>query len=144
MQGLPGSGKTTIAREMQRVLPKGSVVRISRDDIRTMLMENYYSSPCETLVSDIEEKAVIAALMSGKSVIVDACHLKKKYISKWDNVIRYVHMKQPEISVDITIIPIATSLQKCIDRDAKRPEPVGEDIIENMYLSTDVDIVFDK
>lgn len=141
MQGLPASGKSTIAKQMRMFASKGSIVIVNRDNIRHMLGgDKYYESPCENIVNSIEENAVISALMSGKDVIVDACHLKNKYINRWDDVIRYVHMKQPDVTVKTSIVPVLTSLEECISRDSRRTgfAKAGEDVIRRMYDSYDV------
>ena len=77
MRGLPGSGKSTRARELQKKI-KDSVI-VSRDDIRFMMFGRY-TGVDEDTVTEVETSSVRAGLREGKTVIVDAMHLLQRYV----------------------------------------------------------------
>jgi hypothetical protein len=63
-----------------------SRLRVNRDDIRHMLYGSYWGdSVDEVQVTKAEEALVAAGIKAGKSVVVDATHLKAAYIKKWTN-----------------------------------------------------------
>lgn len=134
--GLPGSGKTTVARKMQETIP--SLVRINKDDIRAMLFTQPYkfSRTNEQMVVEIERKIVDTILCSGNDVIIDNTHLSPKHLNYYKDYIKYTHEedgfligKNHSIRViDLTSVPI----DECIARDAKRDRPVGKGVIYRM------------
>lgn len=69
-RGLPGSGKTTFAKEYIKKNLFSKTVRINRDDIREM-MGITYNEQSELFVKEIEEKMITAALDGAMDVIVD-------------------------------------------------------------------------
>lgn len=82
-RGLPASGKSTWAKAWVAADPQGRV-RVNRDDLRMMMFGSYWGEGVdEKAVTDVEEAMVKAALAKGKSVVVDATHLKASYASKW-------------------------------------------------------------
>jgi len=74
LRGLPGSGKSTWAREYVALNPDARV-RVNRDDIRAMLFGRY-DGVDEKTVSQVEEATVLAAVEAGRDVVVDAMHLR--------------------------------------------------------------------
>ena len=82
-RGLPASGKSTWAKAWVAEDPKNRV-RVNRDDLRYMMFGAYWGKGVdEDAVTVVEESMVKAALAKGKSVVVDATHLKASYASKW-------------------------------------------------------------
>jgi predicted kinase len=76
MSGIPGSGKSTMARKMVKEGPE-TVVIVSRDSIRSMLGD-YWVPSRENLVSSIERSSIDHGLLAGYTVIVDATNISKK------------------------------------------------------------------
>ena len=75
--GLPRSGKTTWAL-------KSPYPVVNRDAIRLALHGHAYLQAAEDMVTAIETYMVGALFYAGhNSVIVDACHMKKKYRDRW-------------------------------------------------------------
>lgn len=127
MQGLPGSGKTTKAKEiMEDEGRRKRMVRVNRDLLREMLHFGEYSSEQEKLVRFLEEEAVEFLFREGVDVIVDDTNLKlddllkwRAFANKWGN--------NPQIWF------MDTPLEECIERDAERLDKhVGEERIREM------------
>ena len=83
-RGLPGSGKSTFARQFVAESPD-TRVRVNRDDIRHMLFGKYWGVD-ENTVTRAEEALVKSALTAGKDVIVDATHLRAQFVKRWHKV----------------------------------------------------------
>jgi|WetSurMetagenome_2_1015567.scaffolds.fasta_scaffold84883_3 predicted kinase len=130
--GTAGSGKSTYSCNL--VNSDHNFVRVNRDDIRAMLFgftkpddhRVYYFQKDlgnrEKIVSEVQNNIIRAALLSGKSVIVDSTNLKMKYIN---------NLKQFGYPIELVIHK--TSLEDCIERDSKRDRVVGKEIIEAQY-----------
>jgi predicted kinase len=130
-RGLPGSGKTTWAREQI------GAVRVNRDDLRRMLHGRYLGySRAEAHVS-VAHRALVAALLeAGVSVICDDTNLSATVVRE----LRALAAKSGADVVvkDFTDVPI----EVCLARDAARPDDirVGEEAIRDMhrrYLAKD-------
>ena len=122
-RGLPGSGKSSFAKAWVED-DHTNRARVSRDDIRTMLY-GYPRDPIdfsrEDEVTAIEEAAVRAGLKAGKDVLVDATHLRAKYIRKWNDLHPLTEVIDFEVDVD-----------EAVRRDVHRMYPVGEVVIREM------------
>ena len=114
MRGLPGSGKTTYAKAWV-ALDRENRVRVSRDDIRLMMFgtADRLTNKGESLVSEVEESAVRAALGRGKDVVVDAMHLRVRYVQRWAHI------------AESALVEIETPIETCIARNKER-EARGE------------------
>lgn len=123
MRGIPGSGKTTYARQWVNEDPKGRI-RISWDDIRNMLGK-YWVPDREGLVQQISLKTLVLAMNAGYDVIIDNMNLSEKNISPFTEII--------DNHAEIKYVDLKTPLETCINRDKKRENPIGEEIIRNIY-----------
>jgi predicted kinase len=80
--GLPGSGKTTWARNLTRKKP-GTVI-VCRDELRTMLLGRYAIIPrCEHLVTELTLSMVNLAVGLGHNVIIDETNLTAGRRREW-------------------------------------------------------------
>jgi predicted kinase len=140
-RGLPGSGKTTWAKELLANEP-GKWKRINKDDLRAMLDNSAWSKKNEKFVVQTRDFLVTTALISGYSVIVDDTNLHPRHeqtlrqITHLHNQIQKDHefhekeSKLVEFEVkDFTNIP----LEVCIDRDSRRQVSVGAKVIRGMH-----------
>jgi predicted kinase len=104
--GLPGSGKTTYARQ---ALPR--CLRVSLDDLRMMLSGQYFDARLEPLVADIGALALDSALawakQGGLDVVFDAT-----------NVTRGLRARSLAQAAKHAVRPVAVWL-RCCPEDAR-------------------------
>ena len=124
LRGLPGSGKSTVAREMVTSRP-GEVAIVSRDVIREHVLGVRFLPALEDVVTQIEDGMARTLLASGTSVIVDATNLRAKYLNRWREL-------AAQCRAEFQVVWVDTPVEECITRDAKRENPVGEDVIRRM------------
>lgn len=124
VRGIQGSGKTTLAKNLVKYDNK--LVRINRDDIRTMLCTEW-SYAFESIVIKMQLSMVKAALDKGYSVVIDdVSNLNEKTINR---------LKQtfPNTEIQLKDICLLTDVNECIRRDALRENPIGEKVIRETY-----------
>jgi predicted kinase len=131
MRGLPGSGKSTRARQMLDDVAVGTLVRTSRDVYRVMLHGHarHGDRVCEDQVTIAQHASIRALLLAGVDVIVDDTNLSLRNLS---SLLTIACQCGADFRVeDLTDVP----LELCIARDGERDEPhrVGEQIIKWMH-----------
>lgn len=129
-RGLPGSGKSTIAREIVSTLPDS--MEISLDDLR---FELFGASKADGIRLDRKQEGevhrtqrqrVSEALKAGKTVVVHDTCLPDRRLNMWSDVARK-HACSLKV-IDLRGLPI----EICIQRDAARDVGVGENVIRMM------------
>ena len=115
MQGVPGSGKTTVVNE--KYIPQGYQI-ICRDDFRFSMGLGYGQNLNEKMEEEIEKihKAVLAALMHrGCNIVIDECNVRQKYLQNlWMYIVK--HMKKYNKEYTITIHTLDVDVDECIKR----------------------------
>ena len=121
-RGLPGSGKSTRAKDWVWCGHSPTPVRVNRDDIRVALgITGGIGTPdMEEVVTKMENAAITAAVANGRDVIVDATNLNNRFVR------RFFEMG------DVEFVDFHVSVEECIKRDAMRVNPVGEAVIRKM------------
>ena len=126
-RGLPGSGKSTWAREQQAADP--SIVIVSKDDLRRLLFASdpFYSPEREELVCQIRDSVISIALSEGRDVVVHDCNGNPKHIARFEQL---AYAYEAQFTIQDFYVPVGV----CIERDAGRPsgEQVGEEVIRRM------------
>ena len=128
MRGLPGSGKSTAARELAK--STGAVV-VNRDLIRLQLLGEYWTGlpEDEDRVTVVENASVRALLDAGVSTIVDAQHLNPKFLRKWAKL-------AGQVGAEFEVVDLDTPVDECRRRDHARMlaggRYVGDAVIERM------------
>lgn len=132
--GISNSGKSTWAHAQWELSPEDTVL-VNRDKIRELLfgfteenISNYYQMTGigrrEKIVTRYEDTLINEGLQAGKTVIVDATHLQRKYLE------RFKYWNVPTI---INIFNI--DLEVAESRDLKRVRQVGKEILQKQYLN---------
>lgn len=129
-RGIQGSGKTTWAKQWALEDPEHRV-RFNNDDIRNMLGK-YWVPSREGLVKDLKGLFLQEAMAYGFDIVIDNMNLNPRKLEYYERVLndwnRAVRPKY-ELEFKDFFIP----LQDCIERDSKRPNPIGEEVIKATY-----------
>lgn len=126
-KGLPGSGKSTWTKKTVAAAQPGTMVRINKDDLRTMLHDDVWHGKYERRVVRARNALVEAFLGDGVSVIVDDTNLNPRHEKDLRRLAAY-HGAEFKIA-DHTDVPLHT----CIKRDLQRARSVGEKVIRDMH-----------
>lgn len=130
--GISNSGKSTWAHDCWKALPEKIAV-VNRDKIRELLfgyteatIQDYYKredlNKLEKQITKYEDTLIHEALVEGKSVIVDATHLDKKYIERY----RFWNVPVELVWFDVT-------LKEAFTRNMGRERKVDETVIGKQY-----------
>lgn len=136
-RGIQGSGKTTWAKQWVLEDPEHRV-RFNNDDIRNMLGK-YWVPDREGIVTALKKEFLYSSMIYGYDIVIDNMNLNpkeveffKNIVERWNNptqIIPDMVRKLYTIEFKDFFIP----LQECIDRDSKRPNPIGEKVIRSTY-----------
>lgn len=130
--GLPGSGKSTWAREWVAEDPARRA-RVNRDDLRTMLRGElvWGDRDLEEQVTAAQRATVRALLEAGISVVVDDTNLNRARRGALISIGKAA-------GADVVIHQMDTPVEECIRRDALRPphQRVGEAVIRRLAAIT--------
>lgn len=120
--GIPGSGKTTYAKEYART--HDETIHLSSDSIRAELYgdESTQGNPAE--VFGLMQKRAVDALNGGKSVLYDATNMTRKDRAG----IIAACPRHAQIEAHVVWAPI----EVCIERDANRDRTVRRVVIDKM------------
>lgn len=126
-RGLPGSGKSTKAREMQKRLG-GRVVE--RDDIRYMLFGRY-TDVDELLVTEVQNTLIDQGLRMGENVFVSDMNLRNQYVKR-------LFEKAWAFNANVEVVDMTNvDYNECILRNRARlllgERSVPEELILDLY-----------
>lgn len=128
-RGIQGSGKTTWAKQWVLEDPEYRV-RFNNDDIRNMLGK-YWVPSREPLVTEIKEGFFINAMEMNYDIVVDNMNLNSKEILYYQNLIE--SSLGECFGYTLEFKDFFTPLEVCIERDSKRDNPIGEEVIRDTY-----------
>lgn len=133
--GLPASGKSTFARQ---VFAKTGHRRVNRKEIRRFLYsmshfgepwhESNFNESDEALVKHVERRILEHLLHAGQRILAD--NTSVTVASRVD----YVQMAR-QFKKRIGIIYLNAPVQKCLEQNRKRDDPVPEGVISNLFAS---------
>jgi predicted kinase len=126
MRGYPGSGKSTIARELLGVV-------VGRDYLREQMFgKHVLDSDGEDAVTVAQQAQVRALLAAGRDVIVDDMNVNPRYLRDWAKVAR-------DLGVRFHVYDVITDAETCVYRDYQRMlaggRYVGADVIRRVAKS---------
>lgn len=124
LQGIPGAGKSTWAKEFIKDKSEEWVI-VNRDSIKEML-GNYWVPNREDLVANIENNSITGALSRGFNVIVDATNMRKSTITFFTQI----SLKH---DAELLFKVFDIDLEAAIERDKNRERTVGEKVIKDFY-----------
>lgn len=121
-RGIPGSGKSTWAKEMVED-SFGTIVRLNRDDMRESIFGEHgvLDQDREKMITQITEFAARKAIAAGKDVIIDAMNLDARYLKAWGR-----------FGVPVLFQDFPTPVGECIARDNERERNVGIRVISKI------------
>jgi predicted kinase len=128
-RGLPGSGKSTWARE-EVTNDYNGVIRCNRDDIRKMLHDSVWKGQeTESVVIMMRDAMIRAAMKARKPLVIsDDTNLDPRVVKQIAKIATF-------FGYEVEVRDFDTPLKVCIERDAQRQgvERVGEDVIREMH-----------
>ena len=136
LQGIPSSGKTTWAKNWVNEDSEHRV-RFNRDDIRNMLGK-YWVPSRESLINAMYESFLNQAMLEGYDIVLDNMNLNQKTLAKIKETVeefnKWISLSPVDLHYNIRYQTFFdTPLEECIARDAKRENPIGEEVIRNTY-----------
>lgn len=134
-RGIPASGKSTWAKQEVLKDPEHSI-RINRDDLRNMCGK-YWVPAREKYITACKGMLLINAInFKFDTIIIDGMNLNPKengylkgMVSMMNDTIKEGQDKYIIEVKDFTNVP----LDVCLERDSKRENPIGEDVIRGIF-----------
>ena len=127
--GLPGSGKTTLAKDIANINIKAK--HISSDAIRAELFGDENNQENNSLVFEEMKRRTKEYLKEGYNVIYDATNISSKR--------RIALLKEfQKINCNKICIYMARTLEECITNNLNRSRKCGKNVIFQMYKSLQV------
>lgn len=134
-RGIPASGKSTWAKQEVLKDPEHSI-RINRDDLRNM-SGKYWVPTREHYITACKGIILINAMnFKFNTIIIDEMNLNPKengylkgMVSMMNDTFKDNNDKYIIEIKDFTNVP----LDVCLERDSKRENPIGEDIIKGIF-----------
>lgn len=142
-RGIQGSGKTTWAKQWVLEDPEHRV-RFNNDDIRNMLGK-YWVPSREQLVSALKEQFIETSMRMGYDIVIDNMNLNPKEVEFYKTYIEIYNQTVEELRKELILNPqddfkyelefkeFFIPLQDYIERDSKRPNPIGEEVIRKTW-----------
>ena len=129
-KGLPASGKSSWADEYIKENP--NFIKVEKDQIRKngeLFKDGKYvhKRGDEAIVLKERDRLIREALRQGKSVISSDTNLVQKHITQLTNI-----AKQNKAKVEVKSF-LDVPLKELIERDQKREDSVGEQVIRRMF-----------
>jgi predicted kinase len=131
LRGLPASGKSTFAKQLLDE-NLGAWKRLNKDELRAMLDNSHHTSANEKFVERVRDMMLVEALKAGKHVVIDDTNLSDRPVERIRQVAQQ-YTQESGIQVHTEVKEISTSLEECLERDAKREKRVGQEVIMRMY-----------
>jgi predicted kinase len=128
VRGLPGSGKSTKAREMQA--EHGGVIA-ERDAIRFALFGRYYDVD-EDMVTKVQTEMVNEALRKGENVFISDMNLRNQYVTRFIKMAN--EHQEPYTVIDMTDVPLSTCLLQNESQERRHAQKqLNEDKIVELH-----------
>lgn len=127
LSGLPGSGKSTRAKEI--VEQSGDWVRVNKDSLRPMLhCDKPFQFRQEKATKKAERAVAKELLSSGYNIVVDDTNLTERHVQPWKDLAKELNAKFEHIVMD-------ASIEDCISRDERRGNDGGKHIGKSTIIN---------
>lgn len=123
LKGLPASGKSTYAKTL---VDKGGWLRVNKDDMRAMLHNSHWSHKNEGFILLFRDILIRRAFEQKINVVVDDTNFAPKHAEALKQLAKEY---DAEFEVKFFDVPV----EECLERNIKRPNPVREKVIWQMY-----------
>ena len=132
--GISGSGKTYWSKQWAEEDPEHRI-RLNYDDIRCMLGKYWVPDKREQLVKDTFTYALNQAMYMGYNIVIDnMSNLNPKHQKEYEKLIEeHNSFSATPYSYKLTYKLFDTPVEICIERDSKRPIPIGEKVIRQQW-----------
>lgn len=134
-RGLPGSGKSTYADNIVRVVR--NTVKVERDDLRKLHFKalGKLTKEQEELVTKTQEALVRTYIAAGVTVVVSDTNLPDRSVKRWQKI---GHSLDVDVHVEeFRDVPLEVVLKNNAERDkwstSSISKVVPEEVIQNMY-----------
>lgn len=127
-QGLPASGKSTIAFEMAQADPENIIV-VEKDQIRATLVAQGWKWSREAEAKDVipeRDRLIEEGLAAGKTVISSDTNFGREHKVQLEKLARRYQASFETVRLDVP-------LDECLRRNETRENKVPEKVIKDMY-----------
>lgn len=103
------------------------------------MLGKYWVPSREDLVNDLKKTFLLSSMLYGFDIVIDNMNLNQKEIEYYNKVLDDWNNPKGAISdmfrpkYDLEFKNFFIPLQDCIERDSKRPNPIGKEVIRNTY-----------
>ena len=127
--GIPGSGKSTYARELMKREP-GVWKRLNNDDFRLSIDLGEYSPANEKIIRNTRKYLLEQFLAEGYSVLMDNVNIGKR---NWEEITKIAEASNRDVQCYEKIFYV--ELEEAILRDSKREGKacVGKEVVEKWW-----------
>lgn len=134
LRGVPGSGKTTWAKEQIEGYEPGQAVRINNDDISTMLFGKPFVGKSKKVSKLLKQtrikmlKAYLEMEDGPTDIYIDNTNLVNEVVAEYEKIAL-------EYGTRFVVVDhfLNVSLEDAALRDAYRQNPVGHEVVRKMY-----------
>ena len=132
--GISGSGKTYWSKQWAEENPEHRI-RLNYDDIRCMLGKYWVPDKREQLVKDTFTYALKQAMYMGYDIVIDnMSNLNPKHLKEYEKLVKeHNDFSATSNSYKLIYKLFDTPVEVCIERDSKRPIPIGEKVIRQQW-----------
>lgn len=129
-RGIQGSGKSTYSKKWAEEYPEKRL-RYNNDDVRNMLGK-YWVPSRESVVRRAKIAIITEAMENGFDIIIDNMNLNPNEVKYYQGIIReFKERRGKEYTLEFK--DFKTPLEVCIERDSKRSNPIGREVITMTY-----------
>jgi predicted kinase len=129
LSGIPGCGKSTWS--MNYVIENRNIMRINRDDLRHILVEDVSTDGNDHLINKVKNSIIRIAIESNRNIILDDTHCYKDYLISLIDFIRKLSIEL-EKNIEIEILDFDIPIDICVERNKLRGNGLSTSAIYHM------------